>query len=127
MSFLKQQNLLHSAFKIRKVSKFSPRYISSSTSLKSNEPAGAGTSTGIEHALKFNEVGNAKHKQNFEKDYKCIEYLNYSKFSFYDPELEMQKYRAEQPSNTRPDNEPRFKNIAEPQQKVCDREDKSKA
>ena len=43
------------------------------------------TTTGIEHALKTKQVGKS-HKQDF-KDYKCIDYLNYNKYSFYDLEV----------------------------------------
>ena len=42
-------------------------------------------STGIEHANKFNEIGK-RYKQDF-KDYKCIDYLHYNTFSYYDVEV----------------------------------------
>lgn len=51
----------------------------------SSEPIGAGTSTGIEHAVKFQQIGK-QHKQNF-KDYKCSEYLHFSTYSYYDKEV----------------------------------------
>lgn len=47
----------------------------------------ANTSTGIEHALRFkNELGQANRK-DFVKDYKCIEYLNFNNYTFYDKEV----------------------------------------
>ena len=51
----------------------------------SGELPGAGTSTGIEHAIKFNKVGS-NNKQSF-NDYKCIEYLHFNKDSYYDIEV----------------------------------------
>jgi hypothetical protein len=51
-----------------------------------NEVDGAGQSTGIEHALKFKQSGQAN-KCDFEKDYKCIEYLHFNKYSYYDIEV----------------------------------------
>lgn len=56
-----------------------------SSDLSSNELVGAGTSSGIEHALKFQEIGK-NHKQDL-KDYKCNEYLHFSTYSFYDKEV----------------------------------------
>lgn len=46
---------------------------------------GAGTSTGIEHALQQRKLGD-QNKQNF-KDYKCSEYLNFNQFSYYNIEV----------------------------------------
>ena len=89
----------------------------------SSEVDGAGTSTGIEHALKFKQLGQAN-KRDFDKEYKCIEYLHFNKYSYYDIEValhvkelekfpfsqcKMQQYRAPQPSNKHPDTEPKFK------------------
>lgn len=45
-------------------------------------------STGIEHALNQKKLG-ARNKMDFQKDYKCIDYLNYSTFSFYDKEVNL--------------------------------------
>lgn len=73
----------------------------------SGELTGAGTSTGIEHAMKFKQVGQ-NNKQSFD-DYKCIDYLNFNKDSYYDIECELEKFRAPQPSNKQPDAEPTFK------------------
>uniref|UniRef100_A0A915DZA3 NADH dehydrogenase [ubiquinone] flavoprotein 3, mitochondrial n=1 Tax=Ditylenchus dipsaci TaxID=166011 RepID=A0A915DZA3_9BILA len=78
-----------------------------------NELDGAGTSTGIEHALKYNQLGISKYKKDA-KDYKCSEYLHFNTYSFYDKEIELQQYRAEQPSNQKPDVEPKLKGFAEP-------------
>lgn len=47
-----------------------------------NQPSGT---TGIEHALKAKQQGR-QHQQDF-KDYKCIEYLHFNKYSFYDTEV----------------------------------------
>uniref|UniRef100_A0A915DZB3 NADH dehydrogenase [ubiquinone] flavoprotein 3, mitochondrial n=1 Tax=Ditylenchus dipsaci TaxID=166011 RepID=A0A915DZB3_9BILA len=82
-----------------------------------NEMDGAGTSTGIEHALKYNQVGISKYKKDA-KDYKCSEYLHFNTYSFYDKEIELQQYRAEQPSNQKPDVEPKLKGFAEPKSEV---------
>ena len=51
----------------------------------SGELPGAGTSTGIEHAMKFKQVGQ-NNKQSFD-EYKCIDYLNFNKDSYYDIEV----------------------------------------
>lgn len=51
-----------------------------------NEVDGAGTSTGIEHALKFNQIGQTN-KQDFQSQYKCIEYLHQNTYSYYDIEV----------------------------------------
>ncbi|KAF7636496.1 hypothetical protein Mgra_00004086 [Meloidogyne graminicola] len=75
--------------------------------VNSGELPGAGTSTGIEHAIKFKKIGE-NNKQSF-NDYKCIEYLNFNKDSYYNIECELQKFRAPQPSNKKPDTEPGFK------------------
>ena len=58
---------------------------SSTFVLKRFVSAAPPTTTGIEHALKSKQVGKS-HKQDF-KDYKCIDYLNYNKYSFYDFEV----------------------------------------
>ncbi|KAI6176326.1 Reduced folate carrier [Aphelenchoides bicaudatus] len=67
----------------------------------------ASGSTGIEHAIKFKQLGQ-KHKQDF-KDYKCSEYLHYSTYSFYDKENDINPSRVPQPTNKEPDVEPKFK------------------
>ncbi|KAL3072591.1 hypothetical protein niasHS_017565 [Heterodera schachtii] len=71
------------------------------------EREGAGTASGIEHALKFNKAG-AVHKKEL-KDYKCVEYLHQNNYSFYDKECELQQFRVVQPTNKSPDTEPKFK------------------
>uniref|UniRef100_A0A914H9H3 NADH dehydrogenase [ubiquinone] flavoprotein 3, mitochondrial n=1 Tax=Globodera rostochiensis TaxID=31243 RepID=A0A914H9H3_GLORO len=73
----------------------------------STERDAAGTSTGIEHALKFNKLGMA-HKRDL-KEYKCAEYLHQNTYSYYDKECELQQYRVAQPTNKAPDVEPKFK------------------
>ncbi|KAE9556378.1 hypothetical protein FO519_000418 [Halicephalobus sp. NKZ332] len=64
------------------------------------------TTTGIEHALKAKQVGRS-HKQDF-KDYKCIDYLNYNKYSFYDLENKVNPSRVPQPTNKKPDVMPQY-------------------
>ena len=54
--------------------------------LFASEVDGAGTSTGIEHALKFKQVGMTN-KRDFDKEYKCAEYLHMNKYSYYDVEV----------------------------------------
>uniref|UniRef100_A0A914XYR2 NADH dehydrogenase [ubiquinone] flavoprotein 3, mitochondrial n=1 Tax=Panagrolaimus superbus TaxID=310955 RepID=A0A914XYR2_9BILA len=76
------------------------------TRLASTTVPSTGT-TGIEHAIKFKEIGK-RHKQDF-KDYKCIDYLNYNIFSYYDIENDMKKYRVAQPSKDTPDTLPSIK------------------
>lgn len=73
-----------------------------------NEVDGANISTGIEHAINYSKVG-ASNKRDFNKEYKCIEYLNMNKNSYYDIECKLQKFRVPQPSNKQPDIEPKIK------------------
>lgn len=42
--------------------------------------------TGIEYQLSHNKRGKQSPK-NFEKEYKCIDYLHYNTWSFYDKEV----------------------------------------
>ncbi|CAD5227096.1 unnamed protein product [Bursaphelenchus xylophilus] len=69
-----------------------------------NQPSGT---TGIEHALKFKQIGQS-HKQD-PKLYKCEEYLNFNKYSFYDTENAINPARVPQPSNKKPDVEPKVR------------------
>lgn len=59
--------------------------------VNSGELPGAGTSTGIEHAIKFKKIGE-NNKQSF-NDYKCIEYLNFNKDSYYNIEVNFLIYK----------------------------------
>lgn len=47
--------------------------------------AAPSVTTGIEHAIKFKEIGK-RYQQDF-KDYKCSDYLHYNRLSFYDFEV----------------------------------------
>uniref|UniRef100_A0A0N4Z7A8 NADH dehydrogenase [ubiquinone] flavoprotein 3, mitochondrial n=1 Tax=Parastrongyloides trichosuri TaxID=131310 RepID=A0A0N4Z7A8_PARTI len=82
----------------------SKRFLASAKTTLSAAPK---STTGIEHADKFKEIGS-RHKQDF-KDYKCIEYLNFNKWSFYDKEVEMMSLRVPQPSNKKPDVAPKVR------------------
>uniref|UniRef100_A0AC35UDR6 NADH dehydrogenase [ubiquinone] flavoprotein 3, mitochondrial n=1 Tax=Rhabditophanes sp. KR3021 TaxID=114890 RepID=A0AC35UDR6_9BILA len=77
---------------------FGVRAASTGTTKFSAAPA---TTTGIEHANKFKAIGKG-HQQDF-KDYKCIEYLNFNKWSFYDKDVDMASFRVQQPTNKKPD------------------------
>ncbi|CEF63606.1 Hypothetical protein SRAE_1000186600 [Strongyloides ratti] len=78
------------------------RFLSGGKESISAAPSGT---TGIEHADAFKQKG-LKYKQDF-KDYKCIEYLNFNKWSFYDKEVDMMSLRVPQPSNKKADVAPK--------------------
>uniref|UniRef100_A0A0N5BKE9 NADH dehydrogenase [ubiquinone] flavoprotein 3, mitochondrial n=1 Tax=Strongyloides papillosus TaxID=174720 RepID=A0A0N5BKE9_STREA len=73
--------------------------------VKESISAAPKSTTGIEHADAFKQTG-LRHKQDF-KDYKCSEYLNFNKWSFYDKEVDMMSHRVSQPTNKKPDVAPK--------------------
>ncbi|CAJ0603029.1 unnamed protein product [Cylicocyclus nassatus] len=69
------------------------------------------SSTGIEHAEQFAKLGGKKPDW---KLYKVQNYLNNDKYTYYQAEIELQKYRLPQPSNKKPDVLPKVKVEAAP-------------
>jgi hypothetical protein len=48
--------------------------------------------TGIDYALAFNEQGKKQFKKDFVKEYKCFEYLNFNKYTFFDKEVNLRPF-----------------------------------
>lgn len=70
--------------------------------------AAPSTTTGIEHALQHNERVK-RNAASFKNDYKCFDYLNFHHQSYYDTEMELQKFRCAQPSPKKAEIEPKVK------------------
>lgn len=70
--------------------------------------AAPSTTTGIENALQHNERVK-RNAASFKNDYKCFDYLNFHQQSYYDTEMELQKFRCAQPSPKKAEIEPKVK------------------